>query len=230
MARQHPKVPSSGKVVPEAVPKIIGLATALTISRRKIGEIGSESVDAPSFQLLVETAARLVETGESTYTAADKAWSLIDDCLLVHRAKRKERLRKQDELLLRQIPQQIIYNDAIRIVTEEQRIDRAADKFQRFLKYYHHGGTTVRNPEEYVTWQTAVSEYNLGQVNDLKVEFVLKPSDRIQEYKANGMDNLYLKYLRSIYWGWQYQQFLRLADPVEKGRSGRMGGRGRKKG
>ena len=229
MTGRRRKISTSDQAVPEAVRRIIDLVITLTISRRKVSEIGGEPTDVPPFQLLIETAARLIRAGESTYTAADKAWSLIDDCTAVHRAKRKERLRSQDEHLLRQIPQQVIYNDAIRIVTEEKRIDRAADKFQRFLRYYHHGGTKIQKPEEYLAWQKAVSEYNLVRVNDLETEFSLKPSDRVEEYKATGINSSYLQYLRSIFWGWQYQQFLRLADPVEKGRSGRMGGRGKKK-
>ena len=122
-----------------------------------------------------------------------------------------------------------MYNDAVRIVTEERRIDRASDKFQRFLKYYHFGGEKIKNPEAYTTWQAAVSEYGLGQAGNLESEFSQKPGDRIKEYKLDGMNDMYLRYMRRVYWGSQYQQFLRVADPVEKSRSGSMGGRGKKR-
>ena len=140
MTERRVKTSASNRMVPEAVPKIIETVMALRASREEISRIATESEELPPIQLLTETAACLVRAGESTFGAADKAWQLINDCVIVHRTKRREHIRKQDELLFKQIPQRVVYHDAVRLITEEQRIDRASDKFQRFLKYHLLGG------------------------------------------------------------------------------------------
>ena len=51
----------------------------------------------------------------------------------------------------------------------------------------------------------------------------------LKELKARGLDNQHLRYLHKVYWGFQHQHFLQLAESLEKSRSGQLGGRGKKR-
>ena len=105
MIDRRQKTSVANRIVPEAVPKLLELVMTLRSIQEEIKRIGSASNEPPSIQLLTETAAHLVRSGESTFDAADKAWQLVSDCLLVHRSKWREYIRKQDEHFLQQIPQ-----------------------------------------------------------------------------------------------------------------------------